>query len=166
MSDPIVVGRINGLFGTRGWVKAFSYTRPRDNLLNYDPWYLRDKDAWQPYAVAAARCHGSGLIAQLSGVEDRDHAASLLKREIGVERAQLPQIEAEAFYWVDLIGLRVVNRDGADLGQVTGLLETGANDVLQVAGQRAYLIPFVQGLYVDAIDLDAAEISVDWPVED
>lgn len=166
MSDPIVVGRINGLFGTRGWVKAFSYTRPRDNLLNYDPWYLREKNAWQPYEVSAARRHGGGLIASLRGVENRDQAAGLLRREIAVERAQLPAIEAQEYYWVDLIGLRVVNRAGEDLGQVTGLLETGANDILRVSGQRDRLIPFVHGLYVDAIDLDAAEISVDWHVED
>ena len=147
-------------------MKAFSYTRPRDNLLIYDPWYLREKDAWQPYEVAAARRHGGGLIASLRGVEDRDHAASLLRREIAVERAQLPETEAEEYYWVDLIGLHVVNREGEDLGQVTGLLETGANDVLQVSGRRDRLIPFVHGLYVDAIDLEAAEILVDWHVED
>ncbi len=166
MSDPIVVGRINGLFGTRGWVKAFSYTRPRDNLLTYDPWYLRADAEWQPFEVAAARRHGGGLIASLRGVEDRDSAAGLLRREIAVERGQLPEIEAEEYYWVDLIGLRVVNRERDDLGHVTGLLETGANDVLQVSGQRDRLIPFVHGLYIEAIDFDRAEIRVDWHVDD
>ena len=166
MTDPIVVGRINGLFGTRGWTKALSYTRPRDNLLSFDPWYLQEDNGWRPYEVVAAQRHGRGLIARLGGVEDRDGAAILLRRNIAVERSQLPKVDAGEHYWVDLIGLRVVNREGEDLGAVTGLLETGANDVLEVTGQRARLIPFVHGLYVDRIDHDKREITVDWHVED
>jgi 16S rRNA processing protein RimM len=166
LTDLIVVGRINGLFGTRGWVKALSYTRPRDNLLNFDPWYLRAGDTWQTYELAGARRHGRSLIASLRGVDDRDSAATLLRRDIAVERAQLPAIDPGEYYWVDLIGLRVVNRNGADLGRVTGLLETGATDVLQVAGRTEYLIPFVNGVYIDAIDLTKAEITVDWHPDD
>ena len=89
LTDPIVVGRINGLFGTHGWVKAFSYTRPRENLLDYTTWYLRNGRSWQAYALSAAKRHGSGLIASLNGVEDRDTAATLLRRDIAIERQQL-----------------------------------------------------------------------------
>lgn len=166
LTDPIVVGRINGLFGTHGWVKVFSYTRPRENLLDYTAWYLRDGRSWQAYAVAAAKRHGSGLIVSLRGVEDRDTAATLLRRDIAIERKQLAAPATGEYYWADLIGLNVVNREGKPLGQVAGLIETGANDVLRVEGREQRLIPFVEGVYIDEISWEAAEIRVDWQVDD
>lgn len=166
LTDPIVVGRINGLFGTHGWVKAFSYTRPRENLLDYTTWYLRNGRSWQAYALGAAKRHGSGLIASLNGVEDRDTAATLLRCDIAIERQQLAVPATGEYYWADLIGLHVVNREGEPLGRVAGLIDTGANDVLRVEGLVQRLIPFVEGVYIDEINWEAAEIRVDWHVDD
>jgi len=166
VTEPVIVGRINGLFGTHGWVKAFSFTRPPDNLLGYDSWLLRKGEVWKPYKVVATKSHRRTLIARLEGINDRAGAAEILRSEIGVQRAQLPVIGEDEFYWVDLMGLRVVNLHGEYLGRVTGLLETGANDVLEVSEQKIRLIPFVRGRYVSAVDLDKAEIRVDWDVED
>ena len=166
MTDFLLVGRINGLFGTRGWVKVFSYTRPRENLLEYAPWYLRVDGEWQAFAVSEARRHHGGVIAHLVGIDDRDQAAALVRQEVAIARMQLAPINGDDYYWSDLIGLKVKNSDGSELGSVTGLLETGAHDVLRIEGAREYLIPFVRDIYVLAIDLAAGELRVDWHLDD
>ena len=166
MTEFINVGRINGLFGTRGWVKVFSHTRPRENLLTYNPWFLRTEGQWQCFQVLEARAQHGGVIARLAGVDDRDQAGVLVRRDVAIAREQLGPASADDFYWADLVGLRVINRSGEELGRVSSLLETGAHDVLQVEGTREYLIPFVRGVYVLAVDLPGGDMHVDWHLDD
>lgn len=184
----MVVGRIVGLYGVRGWVKVFSHTQPRENILNYTPWQLDVEGAWQTRRVVRGRMQGKGVVAQLEGCGDRDKAAMLVGAEIAIERSQLPPAAAGEYYWNDLIGLAVVNREGVALGTVVALMETGANDVLVVraavglisaAQQRdteqpgeeqsvektERLIPFVPGVTVTEIDLKARRMVVDWDAE-
>ena len=166
MSEPVVVGRINGVFGTRGWVKVISYTRPRDNLMAYRPWFLRQDSRWREYPIKAVRRHHGGLIAELEGIADRDLGAALVGSEIGVNRAQFGATDEGEYFWSDLIGLKVVNADGETLGTVAGLLETPAHDVLRVRGERERLIPFVRDVYVTEVAVGAGEIRVDWHADD
>ena len=166
LTDFIHVGRINGLFGTRGWVKVFSHTRPRENLLTYNPWFLRAEGEWQAFEVMEARQHHGGVIARLGDVDDRDKAAVLVRRDVAITREQLGPAPPNDFYWADLVGLRVVNRDGEELGRVSSLMETGAHDVLRVEGDREYLIPFVRNVYVLSVDLTGGEMRVDWHIDD
>jgi len=166
LNDPILVGRISGLFGTRGWVKVFSYTRPRDNLLRYAPWYLRVDGEWRPFGIREVRRHHGGVIAHLEGIDTRDEAAALMKHEIAVTRDQLEPGGPDEYFWADLVGLKVLNAQGEVLGQVEGLVETGAHDVLRVVGAREYLIPFVRDVYVTAIDTQGGSMHVDWHVDD
>lgn len=161
-TQPVVLGRISGLFGVRGWVKVYSYTEPREAVLEYDRWLLSDKDGWQEATVAEGQRHGKTIIARLDGYVDRDQAASLVGIEIGVPRESLPKAGKDQFYWSDLEGLRVVHRDGSELGRVDHLLETGANDVMVVKGEQERLIPFVMDKVVLGVDLDKGEIEVDW----
>jgi 16S rRNA processing protein RimM len=146
----------------KGWVRVFSYTEPRENIVNYQPWYLQVGGGWQPRQVAEGRRHGKGVTVRLDGCEDRDQALTLLNCEIGVRRDQLPDTAPGEYYWQDLVGLAVVNLQGETLGRVDHLLETGANDVLVVAGERERLIPFVLQRIVRQVDLQAGVIQVDW----
>jgi 16S rRNA processing protein RimM len=157
----IVIGRIAGLFGVRGWLKIRSHTQPMVNILGYNPWYLRLEDRWQAVAPVQGRQHGKGLIAQLEGYSDRDAAACLVGCDIAVYRSQLPVAAPDEMYWTDLIGLRVITVDGVALGAVDHLLETGANDVLVVRGERERLLPYVDQVVL-AIDAEAGVIQVDW----
>ncbi|WP_123589599.1 ribosome maturation factor RimM [Salinisphaera orenii] len=164
---PVVLGRINGLFGVSGWVKVYSYTRPARNLIEHDQWLIGRQGDWRPFRVLAARNQAKTLIAQLADpsdrpVADRDGAAALLECDIAVPRAALPEPEPGRYYWFDLMGLDVVTREGTPLGRVASMMETGANDVLVVDGERERLIPFVMDEFVDAVDLDAGRIVVDW----
>jgi 16S rRNA processing protein RimM len=156
------MGRISGLFGVRGWVKVYSYTEPREAVLNYDRWLLDRKDGWQEAKVAEGQRHGKTIIARLDGVVDRDQAADLIGVNIGVPRDELPDTGSGQYYWSDLEGLKVVHRDGSELGTVLYLLETGAHDVMVVEGDKERLIPFVMDKVVLGVDLDKGEIEVDW----
>ena len=161
-TQPVVLGRITGLFGVRGWVKVYSYTEPREAVLEYDRWLLSGKDDWREATVAEGQRHGKTIIARIDGYVDRDQAAALIGTEIAVPRTALPEVGKGQYYWSDLEGLRVVHCDGTELGRVAYLLETGANDVMVVEGEQERLIPFVMDKVVLGVDLDKGEIEVDW----
>lgn len=161
----VAVGRISGVYGIKGWVRIYSYTQPRENILNYSPWLLYSGGSWRSVEVLAGRRQGAGVIAHLEACEDRDAARRLMGAEIAIHRDQLAQSGGDEYYWVDLIGLQVVNLQGVVLGRVSGLLETGAHDVLVVHNNRERLIPYVRGTVVTDIDLQAGRLQVDWDAE-
>jgi 16S rRNA processing protein RimM len=161
-NEMIIIGRVSGLFGVRGWVKIYSYTAPKEGILEYKVWQLKRQDGWRDYKVAAGRSQGKGIVAQLEGFDDRDDAAELIDSDIAIFRDQLPLLPAGEYYWTDLEGLRVLTLDGVELGKVSHLFETGANDVLVVKGDRERLIPYIMGQAVQEIDLDAGQMIVDW----
>ena len=156
------MGRVTVPFGVRGWIKVHTLTDDPESLCDYPIWRLGRSGSWREMRVVASRMQGNVLVAQLEGVDDRDAAAALRGSDVAVLRAELPEAEEGEFYWADLVGLHVYTVDAVDLGVVTGLLETGANDVLEVKGDRERLIPFVIGPYVKEVDLDAGRITVDW----
>ncbi len=162
LTQPVILGRIDGLFGVRGWIKVYSYTEPREAVLNYKDWLLARDGEWQRVELADGKRQGKAVIARLEGIEDRDAAAELIGSEIGVDRDALPEPEEGHYYWADLEGLTVVRRDGTDLGKVTYVMATGANDVLVVDGPAERLIPFVPGTVILDVDLAAGVIRVDW----
>lgn len=143
-------------------MKVFSYTRPREAILDYDRWYLKRKGEWQSTTVRDGKRHGKSVIARIEGVDDRDEAAALIESDIAVDRDDLPQPGKGSYYWADLEGLKVVHRDGSELGTVAYLMETGANDVLVTEGDRERLIPFIAEKVILDVDFDAGVIRVDW----
>jgi 16S rRNA processing protein RimM len=166
-NDMVKLGRISGVFGVKGWVKVYSDTEPRENILNYSPWYLLINGQWQAQKVLAGRVHNKGLVVHLEGCDDRDLAATLVRSDIAITQAQLPKPEAGEYYWRDLQGLQVLTLDAVNLGKVTNLMETGANDVLVVKDEdgRERLIPFIREQVVTHIDLEAGTMTVDWDPE-
>jgi len=161
----VVVGRVAGLFGVKGWFKVFSYTEPRKNILDYRPWHLERAGVVEQAGPVTGQIQGKGLVAHLAGIEDRDAAAGLIGANILVNRDLFAQTERDEYYWRDLAGMQVVNVEGVSLGVVESLLETGANDVLVLQGERRRLIPFVVDDVVKRVDLDTAKIIVDWDPE-
>jgi 16S rRNA processing protein RimM len=166
---PVILGRITGLYGVRGWVRVRSYTDPPAALLGYDAWLVGRPDGWERFEVEG-REHGKGLVARLEGTEDRDAAVRFLGADVAVERGRMPEPAEGEYYWADLEGLEVRHRDGRVLGRVDRLLETGAHDVLVVRpekpgrhqGDGEILVPFVPGRFVLGVDLEAGVIDVDW----
>ena len=161
----VVLGRVSGLFGVRGWVKIYSETDPREGIVSYSPWQLRVRNEWRPVEVESGQRHGKSVIAKLKGIDDRDAAAALIDAEITVSREQLPEAGEDEFYWADLEGLAVRTTEGVELGTVSHLIETGANDVLVVKGERERLVPFIREQVIRTIDLDQGLLVVDWDPE-
>lgn len=160
--EMIILGRISGLFGVKGWIKIYSHTSPREGILRYKTWYLNRDGRWDAARLAQGHAQGKGVVAKLEGLDERDQAALLVGSDIAVQREQLPKLKPDEYYWSDLEGLRVVNLEGVDLGVVSHLFETGANDVLVVKGERERLIPYTRDLAVKEVDLQEGHILVDW----
>ncbi|MEJ2692323.1 MAG: ribosome maturation factor RimM [Candidatus Thiodiazotropha sp.] len=160
--EMIILGRVSGLFGVKGWLKIYSHTSPREGILRYKTWYLKRDDGWETARLAQGHTQGKGVVAKLEGLDDRDQAAALIGVDLAVRHEQLPKLNPGEYYWRDLEGLRVENLEGVDLGVVSHLLETGANDVLVVKGERERLIPYTRDLAVKEVDLQAGLILVDW----
>ena len=165
MSEMIVVGKIAGVFGVQGWCKIFSHTSPRKNILQYSPWYLKRNGEWQSTKIKQGRQQGKGIVAQLEGIDDRSAAEALRETEIAIQASQLPVLEKDEYYWSDLIGLEVETVTGVPFGKVTEMMQTGANDVLIVKGDRERLIPFLQPDVITEVDIKAGLMKVDWDPE-
>ena len=132
-------------------------------ILQYQPWLLGEDK--KPVKIIDGRKQGKGIAAILPGFEDREQAATLVGTQIFVRREQLPATEKDEYYWSDLEGLEVKTTKGEFLGRVEKLMETGANDVLVIRGNREHLVPFIQGQYVTRVDLEDGMIEVDWDPE-
>jgi 16S rRNA processing protein RimM len=160
----VTLGRICGVQGVRGWVKVLSFTVPRSNVASYRQWLVADETGKEliAYEVEAVRANERRVTVKLAGIDDRDQAALLIGRDIRVRRTQLPACKEGEYYWADLEGLDVVNARGELLGEVSHLIETGAHDVLVLAGDEQHMIPFVAPEIVTRVDLASGVIVVDW----
>ncbi|NOS98676.1 MAG: ribosome maturation factor RimM [Methylotenera sp.] len=142
------MGRIVAPYGVFGWLKIVPDTEAFDGLLDYETWWLGKGDDWRELAVESAKVHNDVLVVKLKGIDDRDAALACKGKQIAVPRSQLPAAEENEYYWSDLIGVRVKNKQDVDFGLIVDVFETGANDVIAV---RA--------------DADKPEISTEKPVE-
>ena len=180
--DAVEVAVVTGACGVKGGVRIKPFSADPQALFSSKRWWWRAPESSiqapgrpsvppleQPLRIASAKEQGDAVVALIHGLEDRDLAEACKGLRLFVPRSSFPTPEADEFYWVDLIGLQVVNRQGVALGPVVGLLQTGPHAVLRIdAGKGAKgetLIPFV-GAYVDAVDRPGGTITVDWDPED
>jgi len=155
------MGRVAAPFGVHGWLKIQPFTEEVDGLFGFSRWWLGEGACWREYAVLESTAHNATLHAKLDGCIGRDAAAALKGKLVAVPRDALPAAGNNEYYWSDLIGLTVTNLQGETLGKVTGLLETGANDVLVVQGAQEHLIPFINQFVIE-VDQASKSICVDW----
>ena len=178
--DAVEVARVVDAWGIKGWIRVQPYAKDPQALFSSRRWFLRPPEA-QPgrlqreagpelpplLRIAEAREHGDDVIAAVRDISDRSTAETLRGARIFVPRSSFPTPDSDEFYWVDLIGLQVFNRDGVRLGEVEGLIDNGAHSVLQLRAEppaAAKLIPFVAA-YIDRVDLAARRIEVDWGLD-
>jgi 16S rRNA processing protein RimM len=160
----VVMGRVVAPFAVKGWIRVQPFTQLPANLLDYPVWWLGREGDWTSRALEEGAVHGKSVVAKLAGCDEREAATALQGLEVAVPRSQLPRSEPGEYYWSDLLGLAVRNLQGETLGRVERLLETGANQVLVVRGDRERLIPFVAACVV-AVDQAQREIVVDWGLD-
>ncbi|ORU93981.1 MAG: ribosome maturation factor RimM [Cycloclasticus sp. symbiont of Bathymodiolus heckerae] len=159
------VGNISGVFGVKGWLKIYANTDKKENILAYKPWYVERNKVRKEVKVKAGKPHGKTVIALLEGVDDRNEAEKWVGSDIYISSDQLPTLRKDEYYWSDLIGLNVVTVAGEEFGVIKQMLETGANDVIVVEGERERLIPFVLNQVVKTVDLDGQQMIVDWDAD-
>ena len=172
-ADAVEVGRIADAWGIKGWFKVLPHSASPEALFSSRRWYLLPPERGQKtftgpvlLRIREAKEHSDSVVATAQEVDDRTGAEALKGARVFVARSSFPTPGEDEYYWVDLIGLEVVNREGVALGQVKDLLSTGPQTVLvieyQADGQPAErMIPFVAA-YVDTVDLAARRIIVDW----
>jgi 16S rRNA processing protein RimM len=174
-NDQLVVARITGCYGLKGWLKIHSFTDPPENFLGFGEWQVKRGGELEAVEFDAGKRRGKGLVAHIAGVDDRTLAETYKGLEVVIPASALPTLPEGEYYWRDLQGLQVWCRDGEDrvlLGKVDHLIETGANDVLVVAAcegsidQRERLIPYLPGNSVTGVDLASGVIEVDWFVDE
>lgn len=158
----ITLGKVNGVFGVKGWIKVYSYTAQQDDILSYKAWYLQQAGKWRKVKLLNGQRQGKTLVAHIEGITDRDQALALQGVLIGTEREALPALPADQFYWSDLVGLSVVTVEQQELGKISHLFETGANDVMVVKGDRERWIPWLMNDVIRQVDLDNKIVQVDW----
>lgn len=162
--DLFPAGHIIGALGVKGQVKVFSHTSPRENIVTYSPWVIKHSGTTRSLDVKGGR-QGKNVVAWLQDINSRELALELTGAEIFIHRHQLPQLEEGEYYWSQLEGLEVITLKGEQFGCIDHMLETGANDVMVVQGDRERLIPFVTSEVVKRVDLDKKQVIVDWDAD-
>ena len=181
-ADALEVGRILDAWGVKGWVKVLPHSAEPEALLNANTWFLQAPEArFRPgfsafsgtvsLALDECKLHSGAVVAKITGFDDRNAAEALRGARIFLSRSTFPSAAKDEYYWVDLLGLEVINREGVSLGTVRDLMTTGPHSVLCVeyqalaedgcASAAERMIPFVAA-YVDAVDVAGKRITVDW----
>jgi len=162
--DLVAVGKVTGVWGVRGWIKISSYTEPAEGVFDYQPWILRRGAEHTLVAVTEGKRHGNGLVARIEGTDNREEAMRWVGQSIWVRSEALPKLPQGEYYWRQLVGLKAVTNTGVVLGEVVRILQTGANDVLVIKGDRERLVPYVSQVVL-AVDLEQGQIQLDWDPE-
>jgi 16S rRNA processing protein RimM len=180
--DAVEVGRVLGAWGVKGWIRVQPYADDPQALFSSKRWHVLPPEGPSPVPpggwpsllkVVQAREQGDSIVAAIQELDERNAAEALRGARLFIARSSFPTADEGEYYWVDLIGLPVFNREGAALGQVAGLLDTGAHSVLRVQpeGQgpdgkapAERLVPFVAA-YVDEVDIPGRRIVVDWGLD-
>jgi 16S rRNA processing protein RimM len=183
--DAVEVGRVVDAWGVKGWIKVQPFAVDPQALFSSRRWFLKPAEPVAPrrpaaaaaaipplLRIAQARQHGDVVVAQAHDIDHRTAAEALKGARVFVSRASFPTADADEYYWVDLIGMTVVNLHGEPLGTVTGLLDTGPHSVLRIAPEGAdprdesaeRLVPFVAAYIVD-VRMAERRIVVDWGLD-
>ena len=154
------MGRVAGSYGVRGWIKVVPGGGLLETLAGTTEWWIGERG----YPVSEAKIHSATVVAKLDSIDSREQALALKGAEVAVEREALPEAEAGHYYLADLIGLEVRNGEGEHLGTVKRFFTNGPQDVMEVAGSRTRLIPWV-GAIVKEVDLEGRQVVVEWGAE-
>lgn len=165
-SDWVIIGRLGAPYGVHGWIHAYSFTEPPQNLVNYQAhWHIESKQTWQRLKLDALKAHKDAWVAKVAAYNSPETVSILTNCHIAVPSKALPTLPPGEYYWRDLMGLTVITENGQVLGAVTGFLETGSNDVLRVvpAGAEAEecLIPYLDEVVLQ-VKLEEGQMVVRW----
>lgn len=171
--DAVEVGRIADAWGVKGWFKVIAYSADPEALFTAKQWFLLPAEKGAKHfagtvllPIKQVRPHSDTIVATSPAVADRNAAEALRGARVFVAREHFPKTDDGEYYWVDLMGLHVRNREGVALGVVKDLLATGPQTTLVLAyeeagKERERMIPFVDA-YIDSVDVPGKTIIADW----
>lgn len=174
--DAIEVGRIREAWGVKGWFKVLPHSADPEALFSSKIWYLMPSEKGAKtfagvgsLSILEVKTHSDTVVACVRGITDRGAADALRGSRIFVSKSSFPAAGKDEYYWVDLIGLDVINREGLSLGHVRDLMSTGPQTVMLIDdvldGQTVQrMIPFV-AVYIDDVKLAERRILVDWQAD-
>lgn len=161
MAKKIAIGKFGKTFGIHGWLKVHSFVTPKENILELIPWFIEKNGHLQEISIEASKIQHQSIVVNLKDIADIDAAKLYTNLKIFVDHALLPKLSNNEYYWDDLIGLTVFNKEGIELGIIDHLFSTGSNDVLVVKRLKERLIPYLKNVIVK-VDLEHRTIIVDW----
>ena len=161
MPKTIAIGKFGKTFGIRGWIKIHSFVDEQEQILSIVPWLIENKGDFKELTLEDSKIQHRSIVVKIKGVDTPEAAKFYTNTKIFTYRASLPKLKKGQYYWDDLIGLTVVNKEDITLGTVDHLFNTGANDVLVVKNGKEYLIPYIKNTILN-IDIKNKTIKVDW----
>jgi len=167
----IILGKLNAHHGVKGWLKIYSYTDPKENILSYKKVYVFKEgksEYWKEIEFSEGRIQGKGIVAHIKDCNSREASEQFIGSSVGILKEDLKALEEDEIYWHDLIGLTVINQEGITLGKIESMLATPANDVMVIKPakgsidlQKEYLIPYIKQFVLE-VDTKLGEVEVDW----
>lgn len=161
LADKVLIAKINGIFGVNGWVKVYSYSDPIENILSYKKFFTNKDSKFTELSVLDKKKQAKTIIFKIKDINNPDAARLLMGADIYIDKSQLANLKEDEYYWYQLKGLKVINNKNIILGKVDYLLNTAANDVLVIKGDRERLIPYTDDVIVK-VDLKTNKIIVSW----
>lgn len=161
MSKKIIIGRLGDVHGLQGWLHLFSHAEPADNFFHYENF---SNKAGKAIEIVLHKPHGNHFVVKLKNCDDRDTALTFKNQDLYIDRAELPPLPDNQFYWDDLIGFAVITTNQKLLGNVDHLFSTGSNDVIAVKGEKLLYVPYLADVIVD-VDTKAKKIIVNWEID-
>ena len=162
----MVLGRFGRPQGLKGFIRVISFTQPEANILDYLPWHIQAKKTWLPIQVERSQIQDRTILVKIYGYDEREVVAELTNSHIGILAENLPKLPDDEFYWHELLGMLVVNKQSIELGKIVQIMPTGTHEVLVIEGEKHHLIPYVPELYIEKVDTVQRQIIVDWDEND
>ena len=167
----VVLGQLGKLHGIKGWLRLSSFTNPTENIFEYPTLLAEIDNRWQVLEIDEYRQQSNGFVVHIKGYDEPEIARQLSGVRLAINSQLLPKLDEDSYYWYELEGMKVVNLQCENFGQVSSLLETGANDVLVVKptadsiDARERLIPYIADSVIDHIDSGERFIKVNWEAD-
>ncbi len=162
LEEIVVMGKVLDPYGVKGWVKIFSFAENLDSFLTYKKMFLsKDQKNWLEIEAKEIKLHGKAIIVKFAEIADRSEVENFKGYLIGVLKESLPKLNKDQYYWNDLIGFEVLNLKNTSFGIVDTFIETGANDVIVLKGDKERLIPYTPETVLK-VDVGGKKIIVDW----
>ena len=162
MNEFVVMGKVVGSHGIKGWLKIQPFTEELKTLGKFSSWFVsQNENEWKEFKVESSSIQGRTVLAKIENINNRNDADVLRGFLIGISKIDLPILAKGKYYWSDLIGLEVINQTGFNFGTIESIMETGSNDVLVIKNEKETLIPYLDNVIIK-IDLEKKNIMVDW----